>query len=119
MSVAKVASKKAPKNAPKTTVAGVPKKAAKRAVKAVKTAPETSKGKEAPRRAGRPAGSVKREIHGIEVFKTFNFDRPDAKVLVGGLRRVVIEAGPDGAKQLAKLATMVEKNDKKLRDLLG
>lgn len=67
---------------------------------------------------GRPKGSVKREVKGIEVFKSFPFDRPNSVAPIGGLRRVVIEAGPDGCKQLEKLAKLIERNDKKLRDIL-
>jgi hypothetical protein len=119
---------------------GVPKRATK-AAKAPKTGPKdvvktakptkTAKGAKAPakttkvatastgRSPGRPKGSVKRDVKGLEVFKTFNFDRPDSKEPIGGLRRVVIEAGPDASKQLEKLVKMVERNDKKLRDILS
>lgn len=116
---------------------GVPKKAVKAPKKGPKDAPKpskTSKGTKAPakpvkafkastgateRRPGRPKGSVKRDVKGLAVYKTFNYDRPDSKEPVGGFRRVVIEAGAEASKSLEKLAKMVERNDKKLRDFLG
>lgn len=108
----------------------VPKKPTKVA-KASKTAAPSKPVKAAPkgpktvahetRSPGRPKGTPNRIVQGIEVHKTFSFDRagtPENETH-GGYRRIVIEAGTEAAKALEKLTKMIEKKDKKLRDLLG